>query len=68
VELRTFISRCVEREIPVIPVLLPGVEDIPQDLIFLREFSRVRFMEEVNEIEAFDSQEWGIKGEKPLRL
>lgn len=33
VELRTFISQCVERGMPVIPVLLPGVEDLARTRI-----------------------------------
>ncbi|MEM6448185.1 MAG: toll/interleukin-1 receptor domain-containing protein, partial [Cyanobacteria bacterium P01_D01_bin.123] len=34
-ELETFISRCVNLNIPVIPVLLPGVANVPQNLLFL---------------------------------
>jgi hypothetical protein len=32
-ELQTFISQCVERNIPVIPVLLLGVAEIPENLL-----------------------------------
>ncbi len=39
IELRSFISQCVNRDIPVIPVLLPGVTNLPPDLVFLNEFS-----------------------------
>ena len=42
-ELETFISRCVELGIPVIPVLLPNVTEIPENLIFLRNFHAVAF-------------------------
>ena len=45
VEQRAFISQCVERGLPVIPVLLPGVDELPQDLLFLRELNWVRFEE-----------------------
>ena len=38
-ELRAFVSQCVERHIPVIPVLLPGVDEIPQRFVFLRELN-----------------------------
>src|SRR5262249_8150331 len=31
-ELRSFTSQCIERGIPVIPVLLPGVQSIPNEL------------------------------------
>lgn len=57
VELQSFFGQFVERELPVIPVLLPGIENIPQELIFLREFSRVRFMEKVDEMEGLDRLE-----------
>src|SRR4051794_17426845 len=34
VELRTMLSRCVNRGVPVIPVLLPGVKAVPAELPF----------------------------------
>ena len=37
-ELRSFISQCVEKGLPVIPVLLPGSRDIPDSFPFLKEF------------------------------
>jgi hypothetical protein len=64
-ELKSFISQCIDRNIPVIPVLLPGVHSLPENLIFLREFSWVRFMGDVNETEAYDDLEWGITGMHP---
>jgi TIR domain/Phycobilisome protein len=36
-EVRAFTHECVDRDIPVIPVLLRGVEEFPARLIFLRE-------------------------------
>jgi TIR domain/Phycobilisome protein len=36
-EVRAFTYQCVNRSIPVIPVLLRGVEEFPERLIFLRE-------------------------------
>lgn len=65
VELRSFISQCVERNIPVIPVLLPGVQEIPAHLIFLRELNAVKFLSSVTEQSALDRLEWGITGKKP---
>jgi len=62
-ELRSFISQCVERGIPVIPVLLPGVERIPDDLLFLRELNWVRFTT-INDPEAIKNLYWGITGER----
>ncbi len=65
VELRTFISQCVEANMPVIPVLLPGVEAIPLHLPFLQELNWVNFTNGINDVEALDNLEWGITGRKP---
>jgi len=67
VELRSFVSQCVDREIPVIPVLLPGVVEMPRRLVFLNEFTWVKFNEDIEDIEALDNLEWGITGEHPKR-
>jgi hypothetical protein len=67
VELRTFISQCVERKIPVIPVLLPGVDRIPDEFVFLTEFSWVKFKIDINEEDALDNLIWGITGKHPKR-
>ena len=42
-ELRSFISQCVDTNIPVIPVLLPGVQDISGFFLFLKGLNSVRF-------------------------
>lgn len=65
VELRSFISQCVNRGIPVIPVLLPGVARVPTNLVFLNEFSWVKFRNSANEIDALDNLVWGITGNHP---
>ncbi len=67
VELRSFISQCVDRNIPVIPVLLPGVEKIPKDFLFLSEFNWVKFKNDVDDEEALDNLIWGITGNHPNR-
>lgn len=67
IELRSLISRCLEQEIPVIPVLLPGVDNLPEDLLFLKELNWVRFSQGIDEVEAFDNLEWGITGKHPRR-
>ena len=67
VELRAFISQCVERKIPVIPVLLPGVDKIPEEFVFLNEFMWVKFKTNVNEEEALDNLIWGITGKHPKK-
>ncbi len=64
-ELRSFISRCVEADIPVIPVLLPGVENIPEHLLFLKELNWVRFFKGIDEVNALDNLVWGITGQNP---
>ncbi len=61
-ELQALISHCVETDIPLIPVLLPGVERIPEHLLLLKEFSWVRFASEIDDAEALDNLEWGITG------
>ncbi|HEY9619355.1 MAG TPA: GUN4 domain-containing protein [Crinalium sp.] len=66
-ELKTFINQCVNRKIPLIPVLLPGVEEIPEDLLFLREFHAVAFEQHIEDEEALHRLEWGITGSKPPR-
>ena len=65
VELRSFISRCVEADIPVIPVLLPNVDNIPENLLFLKELNWVKFSQSIDKKEALDNLEWGITGKKP---
>lgn len=67
VELRSFISQCVERKIPVIPVLLPGVDRLPSELVFLNEFKWVKFKNDVKDDEALDNLVWGITGKHPKR-
>jgi hypothetical protein len=64
-ELKSFISQCVTRNIPVIPVLLPGVEAIPDELPFLKEFHAVLFEGDIRDERAFYKLEWGITGVKP---
>lgn len=68
VELRSFISQCVERGIPVIPVLLPGVEKIPSEFVFLNEFSWVKFKNDIHDEESLDNLIWGITGKHPKRM
>ncbi|MBE7380707.1 MAG: toll/interleukin-1 receptor domain-containing protein [Leptolyngbya sp. SIO1E4] len=64
-ELKSFISQCVERNIPIIPVLLPGVENIPEELIFLQEFHAVFFKDNIEDKKALFQLEWGITGTRP---
>jgi hypothetical protein len=58
-ELRAFISKCVEENIPVIPVLLPTVSNIPRNLLFLKELNLVHFKTN-DDPEALENLIWGI--------
>jgi DNA-binding MarR family transcriptional regulator len=64
-ELRAFISQCVERDIPVIPVLLPGIQEIPPSLLFLKELNCVRCGTSVEDPKCIAALVWGITGRKP---
>jgi hypothetical protein len=64
-ELRSLISRFVDANIPVIPVLLPGVEGIPGDLLFLKELNWVNFANGIDDVETLDKLESGITQQKP---
>jgi diguanylate cyclase (GGDEF)-like protein len=64
-ELRAFISQCVEHDLPVIPVLLPEVEEIPGNLLFLKELNYIKFKYN-GDREALDQLIWGITGRPPI--
>lgn len=66
-ELKTFISQCVERDIPIIPVLLPEVTEIPESLLFLQQFNAVTFQKEIGDANALYRLEWGITGQKSVK-
>jgi len=63
-EYRSLISRFVDASIPVIPVLLPGVDGIPEHLLFLRELNWVNFSKGIDNVEALDQLESGIRQHK----
>ena len=67
-ELRSFISQCVERSMPTIPVFLPNVAEVPSELAFLSELNAVRFNKQVSEPDAIDRLVWGITGEVPPEI
>jgi hypothetical protein len=62
-ELRTFTQLCVEEEIPLIPVLLPGMSGLPRELLFLGQFDFVTFTSK-DDIAALDDFCWGITGQR----
>ena len=58
-ELKAFVAECVEHELPVIPVLLPGAS-MPEGLKFLKQLTWVSFEKNLEEKEAMDRLRWGI--------
>ncbi|MFE4108376.1 toll/interleukin-1 receptor domain-containing protein [Almyronema epifaneia] len=64
-ETQTFVSLAVQQSVRIIPVLLPGVEKIPESAFALDNFHAVKFGETLNNQQAFDLLEWGITGKKP---
>ncbi len=65
VELRSLIKMSVDKNIPVIPVLLPGVNNVPEKFPFLQEFRWVSFSKNINDIEALNLLVWGITQQQP---
>lgn len=65
-EMRACLSECVDRDLPVIPVLLPGVPDKPELPLFLRSFTWVDLRDGLTDA-SLDRLEWGITGVKPER-
>jgi len=64
IELNTLTSQFIEQGVKIIPVLLPGVTDLPEKLLFLRQLNWVSF-NEITDEDAFDRLIWGITGKKP---
>ena len=62
-EIRTFINQCLKNGKPVIPVLLPGVSQIPEEWYFLQELHWVRF-DNIDDQKALNNLYWGITGRK----
>jgi TIR domain len=60
-ELQTLISQFVRKKSPVIPVLLPEVSEIPDNLLFLQQFNWVKF-EHINNNSALSKLVQGIRG------
>lgn len=67
-EQRSLLSQLVNANIPVIPVLLPGVNRIPNDLSFLQNLNWVNFSNGIDDDQALDKLEWGITQQRPAVL
>ncbi len=65
-EVRACLSQMVERERPVIPVLLPGAPDKPEIGLFLRENTWVDLRHGITD-DGLDRLIWGITGKKQDR-
>jgi hypothetical protein len=65
-ELQTLISQFVHKGSRVIPVLLPDVDRVPDDLPILQQFNWVSFAN-IDDGDAFYNLEWGITGVKPSK-
>jgi hypothetical protein len=63
-ELEAFLNRFSERNFPIIPVLLPGVSRIPEDLTFLGSYSSVTFENGIEDQRAIADLFWGITGRR----
>jgi hypothetical protein len=68
IESQIFISLNISKGVRLIPVLLPGVEDIPANAPLLKQFHFVKFDETIDNEYALDLLEWGITQKKPVRL
>jgi hypothetical protein len=59
-ELRSLTTKCVDKDIPLIPVLLPGVTQLPEKLVFLKEYIGVDFSKNIDDVQALNNLVWGI--------
>lgn len=62
-EMRGFIAEFVERQVPVIPVLLPDAPHQPELPLFLRQMTWVDFRR--SDPDPMDRLIWGITGQRP---
>jgi hypothetical protein len=62
IEIQAFFSKLVKSRIPVIPVLLPGVRNLPKDMVFLREINYVQFLDDIKDQNTINKIVWGITG------
>jgi TIR domain/Ricin-type beta-trefoil lectin domain-like len=63
-EIHAFFAECVERGATVIPVLLPGVDEVPDNLRFLRELMWINFSSP-DDTTALELMIWGITDKRP---
>jgi hypothetical protein len=61
-ELRMAIDRRIKEDTPLIPVLLPGTVEIPDELPYLRLLAQVRFIRSLSEEVPMRRLIWSITG------
>lgn len=64
-EIHAMLDLSLAGEVRLIPVLLPGVTALPDELLFLRPLNFVRFEHSVFETEPVRQLIWGITGDQP---
>lgn len=64
-QLDAHMSETVERGKKIIPVLLPGVDTIPKDMVFLQQVGFVDFANGIDDRKAIKDLVWAITGQKP---
>lgn len=65
-EMRACLAEFVHRQLPVIPVLLPGAPEVAKLPLFLRAFTLVDLRDGLT-ADGLNRLEWGITGKKPNR-
>jgi hypothetical protein len=63
-EIQAFFSQLVKANKIVIPVLLPGLDEVPEDLPFLQQLRWINF-KNVEDSDSIGLLIWGITGERP---
>jgi hypothetical protein len=63
-EIHAMLDRCVASEVWLIPVLLPGLATLPDELLFLRPLNFVRFERSAFEAAPVRQLVWGITGDR----
>jgi hypothetical protein len=62
-EIRVLLTKIIESRKTLIPVLLPGVQQIPDDLPFLKELNYVQFTDNLEDQRMINKLIWGITGQ-----
>jgi hypothetical protein len=53
-QLRSFVSQCIEAKISLITVVSPNVRDIPENMMFLRELNWIEFTDRATSLRALE--------------